>query len=562
MNFRELLEKKQVIFFDGAMGTSLQPYLPPGLPPEKLNLISPQQVKNAHLSYIKEGADVIETNTFGANRIKLEKFNLTHQIKDINYHAVRIAKEAAPSRLVGASIGPLGELIQPWGNITTQQALEVFREQIEIVAEAGVDIIVIETMMSVKEARIAAVAAKEVCNLPIVCQLTFGEQGRTLIGTDPQTAVFTLEALDVEVLGANCSIGPGQMLPIVKLMISTTSKPLIFQPNAGKPYLKQGKTIYPVGPEDFSGWTKKFVESGARIVGGCCGTTPEHIAAIIKNTKNILPPVKKSPPVLKGFSSRTKVYPLKEENSLALGINFSPEFIKNEKLDKILELAVKAKEKGYSFLNLNFRKISKNFGIASFINLLQQNIDLGISMDIDETFFVDEALAELEGRGLIFLSSGEENLKTVKKWGATPGFNIYLNKKTHVEKEIDDILQTCKKMDINMEKVVVKIILPPFGHYKYSLKDKIMEIKQVKLRTSVSMLLQMNGFSRGTPAGSLLKGFLLGIASWYGVEGALLGPDEIESSSLAILKAAEALSNKDKRGEKFINFIGGKYANL
>lgn len=561
MNFKQLIQEKRIIFFDGAMGTFLQPYLSPGLPPEKLNLMHPQKVKNVHLSYLNQGVDIIETNTFGANRIKLEKFNLAHRLRDINYRAVRIAKEAVSHQLVGASIGPLGGLIQPWGEITTHQALEVFKEQIEIVAEAGADIIVIETMMSLKEAKIAVVAAREICGLPIVCQLTFGEQGRTLTGTDPQTAVFTLESMDTEVLGANCSIGPKKMFPVVKTMVSTTSKPLIFQPNAGEPFLTQGKTAFPVGPEEFSRWIKKFVENGVRIVGGCCGTTPEHIGAVIKNIKKISSPAKKNP-VLKGFSSRTKVYFLKKDDPVCVGINFSSELVEKKKPDEILELVAKAEEKELSFLNLSFRKMNKDFKITPFVNLLQQSTNLGIGVDIDEPSSVDEALGELEGRGLVFLSLHEEEIfKIAKKWGATPGFNIYLNEKSCVEKEIKTILQKCKKTGTNMEKVVVKITLPPFCQHNRSFRDRIIEINQAKQHTPITTILELSDYSREAPGAWFLKGFLLGAASWYGVEGALLEPGEIEPS-LLILKAAEALSMKDAGGRKFINFIGAKNANF
>jgi len=561
MNFRELLKEKKVVFFDGAMGTSLQSYLSPGSPPEKLNLTLPQKVKEVHLSYAREGVDVIETNTFGANRVKLEKYGLASRTKDINYRAVKIAKEAASSQLVGASIGPLGDLIQPWGEITTSQALQVFREQIESIAEAGADLIVIETMASLKEARIAAVAAREVCDLPVVCQLTFGEQGKTLIGIDARTGVFALEALDLDVVGANCSIGPREMFPVVKTMVSCAKKPLIFQPNAGKPVLEKGKTLFPVTPEEFSWWTKKFVECGAKIIGGCCGTTSEHIAAMVTKTRNICVPSKKTPPI-KGFSSRTKIYSFKEETPLLVGINLSREFIEGESLDKISELLAFAEEKQCSFLNLGFRKRSKGFGIGSFINFLQQNTNLGICIDTEGKSFLDEALGELEGKGLVFLNpDDEEALKITKKWGATVGFNIYLHKKTDIGGEFNRILEKCRQISVNPEEVVLKITMPPFGRYNFSFKDKITEIKKAKLCIPVSVILELNEFSRKAIGSNFLKGFLLGIASWYGIEGALLEPAQIESS-LSILKAAEALSSKDIKGEKFAKFIGGKNASF
>ena len=293
MKFRDLLEKKKVIFFDGAMGTSLQPYLSHNTPPEILNLTLPEKVKEVHLSYINQGVDVIETNTFGGNRIKLEKYGEDKNLREINYQAVKIAKEVSSSNLVGASIGPLGELIQPWGKISANEALEVFREQIEVLVEAGSDLIVIETMMSLKEAKIAVIAARQVCDLPVVCQLTFNENGKTLIGNTPQTVVSALEMLDVDAIGANCGTGPEEMLQVVRIMNSYSNKPLIFQPNAGKPYLNHGKTSFSVTPEKFAQGIKQFVQNGARIVGGCCGTNFSHIAAMIREVKGLFPPYKK-----------------------------------------------------------------------------------------------------------------------------------------------------------------------------------------------------------------------------------------------------------------------------
>jgi len=186
---------------------------------------------------------------------------------------------------VGASIGPLGTLIEPWGNLSSDEASSVFKEQIEAVSKAGADLIVIEKMMYIKEAEVAVLAARNVCHLPVVCQITFAENGRTLMGEDPEAVSDVLEDLGVDALGANCSVGPDSLFPVAEKMSFKTHLPLIFQPNAGQPQLQDGKTTYPVLAEQFSDWMQKFVNLGVKIVGGCCGTTPAHLKTTVSRHK-------------------------------------------------------------------------------------------------------------------------------------------------------------------------------------------------------------------------------------------------------------------------------------
>ncbi|MBC7189930.1 homocysteine S-methyltransferase family protein [Candidatus Aerophobetes bacterium] len=553
MNFRELLEEKKIIFFDGAMGTSLEPYLSPGELPENLNLSSPEKVKNVHLSYVKAGADVIETNTFGANRLKLERAGLDDKIKEVNFFGVKIAREAACNRLVGASVGPLGELVRPWGNITGSQAFEIFKEQIEILAEAGADIIVIETMMSLKEAKIAAVAASQVCDLPIVCQLTFDERGKTLIGTGPQVAVLTLEAVKVDVIGANCSTGPDRMFPIARIMLSSSKLPLIFQPNAGKPYLEEGKTRFPMGPEEFSLWMRKFVQSGARIVGGCCGTTPSHIQQMIEKIGKIEVSFPLRKDILKGLSSRTQNYYLDRKKPLLLGVNISAEDFKDQ--NRLLEIIAKAEQAGCSFLNITLRDINTDFNTELLINTLQQNTALGITIDTENPAILEEALREFEGKPLVFLEKEDDNLlKIAEKWGADVGFNVHLDNKKSAAKNTREILEKCREK--NFKNPMVRVIFSPFIKKDYAVKEDLEEIQKILKEYSFEMIFDLANFSCKVPGGLYLTGFVLGVASWMGVVGAILDPSQVNSS--LILRAAEALCYKDKEGKNFITSMGDK----
>jgi len=287
LSFRELLKEDNPIIFDGAMGTNLQKRgLSGNFPPEKLNLDHPEIVKEVHTSFARLGIDVIETNTFGANRIKLQMYGMGNLAETMNREGVRIAKEAASSScLVGASVGPLGALLKPLGTVTQEEASLAFEEQIRRVAIEGADLIVIETMMDVEEAKLAVSAAKRVCELPIVCQFTFGKEGKTLMGLDPSAIVETMKDTEIDALGANCSSGPETLFPVAQKMHSISPFPLIFQPNAGEPILKGRKTIYPISPKDMADWMEKYVNIGVKIVGGCCGNTPSHIRAIVERIR-------------------------------------------------------------------------------------------------------------------------------------------------------------------------------------------------------------------------------------------------------------------------------------
>ncbi|MEA1964340.1 MAG: homocysteine S-methyltransferase family protein [Candidatus Aerophobetes bacterium] len=284
LSFRELLKREGPLIFDGAMGTNLSERgLSGNSPFEKLNLSYPEIVKEINTSFVRLGVDVIETNTFGASRIKLGRYGISNLTEAINREGVRIAKEATSSScLVGASVGPLGVLLKPWGTLTPEEASLAFEEQIRRVAIEGADLIVIETMMDVEEAKLAISAAKRVCKLPVVCQFTFGKEGKTLMGLDPSAIVEAMKDTEIDALGANCSSGPESLFPVAEKMRSLSSFPLIFQPNAGEPILKGEKTIFPVSPEDMADWMEKYVNIGIKIVGGCCGNTPLHIKAIIE----------------------------------------------------------------------------------------------------------------------------------------------------------------------------------------------------------------------------------------------------------------------------------------
>jgi methionine synthase / methylenetetrahydrofolate reductase(NADPH) len=279
--FVQKLEKR-VVVCDGAMGTMLYSK---GIAFnrcfDELSLTMPRLVKDVHLGYMKAGADVIQTNTFGASRPRLQKFELEDRVREINLAAARLAREVAGDDLyVAGSVGPLGIHLEPLGPTSLEEGREMFREQIAALIEGGVDLLIVETMVDLNEARQALLAAREVCSLPVVVQMTVQDDGSTLTGTTPEDFTRQLDAWGADLIGLNCSVGPAGVLQALERMAKATSRMLCAQPNAGLPRTVDGRSLYLCSPDYMADHARRFIETGARLVGGCCGTTPEHIKAI------------------------------------------------------------------------------------------------------------------------------------------------------------------------------------------------------------------------------------------------------------------------------------------
>ncbi len=280
-----------VLVCDGAMGTRLYSK---GVFVNRcfdsLNLTQPDLVAEVHLEYVRAGADVIETNTFGSNRIKLASFGLSEKLHAINVQGVRIARHAAREQAyVAGAIGPLGIRIEPWGRMGVDEAQERFAEQARALLDGGVDLFIIETFRDLNELRAAVAAVRGLCSLPIVAQLTAEEDGNSLDGAPPEEFTPLLEATGADVIGLNCSVGPASLLESIERMAAGTRARLSAQPNAGKPRDIEGRTIYLSSPEYMASYARRFIESGVRLVGGCCGTTPEHIRQIKAAVRSISP---------------------------------------------------------------------------------------------------------------------------------------------------------------------------------------------------------------------------------------------------------------------------------
>lgn len=281
-NFLSVLSSKKILLCDGAMGTELQRRgLKVGDCPEEYNLSHPEIIQAIHKDYFTVGSDVVETNTFGANRLRLKFYGLENKIREINSTAVNNAKAVrTKGKFIAGSIGPLGELLEPIGNISEKLTYEVFAEQAKILEEAGVDILFIETMMAIEEAAIAVNAAKENTSLPIAASMTFelGKTGlKTPWGVDVQTAATELSNAGADIIGSNCGKGFNEMIQVIIEMKKLTTKPILAQSNAGIPELIDGNLHYVETAEMIASKVLGLLKSGVNIIGGCCGTNPSHI---------------------------------------------------------------------------------------------------------------------------------------------------------------------------------------------------------------------------------------------------------------------------------------------
>jgi homocysteine S-methyltransferase len=288
--FLETIEERPVVG-DGAMGTMLYAK---GIALtrcfDELNLSLPQLVKEVHLGYVKAGAEVLETNTFGASRWRLARHNQAEKVREINLAGARLAREVAGEDLyVAGAVGPLGVRLEPLGPVSLVEAREAFREQMAALAEGGADLLMVETMSDPSEARQALLAARDVCSLPVVVQMTVQEDGSTSVGALPEDFARRLDEWGADMIGLNCSVGPAAILEALEIMAAVTNRKLSAQPNAGVPRTAQGRAIYLSSPQYMASYAQRFIQAGARLVGGCCGTTPQHIRAIKAEVRSLNP---------------------------------------------------------------------------------------------------------------------------------------------------------------------------------------------------------------------------------------------------------------------------------
>ena len=431
MNFKELLGK-QMLFFDGATGTQLQARgLQPGELPESWNFTHPDIVEAVHRSYLDVGSNIVKSNTFGANPLKLAGSGL--DCKETIEAAVAIAKKACGGRenkFVALNLGPTGKLLAPYGDLPFEKAVEAYGEMVRYGAAAGADLILIETMSDTYEIKAAVLASKENCDLPICVTMTFDEDGKLLTGATVEAAALMCEGLGVDAIGFNCGLGPVQVGKLFPQMLEATSLPLIINPNAGLPVQRDGKTCFDVGPEEYAELMYELAGKGASIVGGCCGTTPEHIAQMIAKCKTLQPGGTRDCR-LTAVSSYGKAVHL-GEGPVIIGERINPtgkkrlkEALVNGDLDYVCRLGLEQIGVGAQILDVNVGTpgIDEAAMAAKAVPALQAITDTPLQIDTSNYEAMERALRLYNGKPMLNSVNGKEDslqhvLPLAKKYGA------------------------------------------------------------------------------------------------------------------------------------------------
>lgn len=409
--FREFVNKGPIIL-DGATGTNLMAAgMPIGVCPEAWILEHKEVLLNLQRGYVEAGTNIVYAPTFTGNRIKLEEYGLADRITEINTELVRLSREAVGDKaLVAGDMTMTGQQLFPLGELMFEELVEVYKEQASILDKAGADLFVVETMMSLQECRAAVLAIKEVSDKPIMVTLTYNEDGRTLYGTPPEAAVVVLQSLGVDVIGINCSTGPMEMIEPVKIMAEYATIPILAKPNAGLPELVDGETVYRMTPEEFAEAGAALVEAGAAIVGGCCGTTPEHIAALTAKVKGmeLITPLKSHRRILS--SERKAVEIDLDGNFLVVGERINPTGkkklqaeLREGRLDLVRNMAMDQESNGAAILDINMgmNGIDELQMMKKVIYEVSSTVDCPLCIDSSHVDVIEEALKIYPGRALI-----------------------------------------------------------------------------------------------------------------------------------------------------------------
>ncbi len=394
MDFWEKI-KQGVLVADGAMGTLLyERGVPKGHCYDELNLSNSLLIKEIHKAYVDAGAELIETNTFGANEYILSKYyDLGKKSKEINYRGAKLARESAQDLLVAGSVGPITRPLESWEKLRASEIEEIFSSQILALVEGGVDLIILETMASIDELILGFRSAKRICDLPIICQLSFTEEGRTILGVDPVEATIKLNKEEVQIMGVNCGIGPQSVYESIYRMGHLTKAILSAQPNAGRASWTGEKFVYPATPEYFADYAKRYVNSGVSIIGGCCGTTPAHIFAVKEAVKSLSPlprkivqikgtELKPTPTTrLAEATSRSAEVPSSLQEKLKkkfiLSLELSPP--KGANIERELFIAKNFKNLGGDCVNISDNPMSRlRMSPVPLAHIIRENIDIEI----------------------------------------------------------------------------------------------------------------------------------------------------------------------------------------
>lgn len=582
--FRELVKNGPVLL-DGATGTNLQKAgMPVGVCPEQWILENSEVLIDLQKRYVEAGTDILFAPTFTASRIKLKEYGLEDHLEEMNRKLVALSKEAArgTNALVAGDLTMTGEQLYPLGDLMFEDLVDVYKEQAKIIADAGADLFVVETMMSLQECRAAVLAIREVCDLPVMVSLTYNEDGRTLYGTDPVTAVVVMQSLGADAVGMNCSTGPEAMLEPIAKMAEYAAIPLLAKPNAGMPELIDGQTVFNVEPEEFAEVGKKLVEEGAAIIGGCCGTTPEHIRALKEAVKGI--PVKAPLQTKRRMltSERKSVEITLDGRFMVIGERINPTGkkklqaeLKEGSLNLVRTMALEQEENGASILDINMgmNGIDEKEMMLRTIYEVTSTVDCPLCIDSSHVDIIEAALRIYPGRALINSISLEKEkfeklLPIAKKYGAMfillPLSDEGLPKDS-AEKHgiIRTIMDEAVRIGMAKEDIIVDGLVATIGANPNAALECFETFSYCKNALELPTACGLSNISFGLPERTYVNTAFLTMAIANGLTMAIANPSQELLMNAAF--ASDMLLNKKESDIRYIermNFLSEKYAGM
>ncbi len=565
--------------FEGAMGTQLQNLGIADKPcPEYASVSHFDKVSQIHKNYVSAGADILETNTFGANRLKLANFGLQDQVQSIIKASVKAARSACgKDTKVAGAVGPLGKLIFPLGELEFDEAVDVFKQQIKAMLDEGVDYLLIETILDIQEMRAAVIAAKELgCTVPIISQLTFNEDGRTVTGTDVVTAATILQALGVSIIGMNCSLGPEQLLPIVRDLAKSTNLPISVQPNAGLPTLVDGKTVFPLSPDDMALWVPKLVEAGASIIGGCCGTTPEHIRAMRKALDACNELERKVESSCVSLASRSQVVQLGTGcKTVLIGERINPTGRKLLAQELKEGNLLTVKKDAINQVDLGAKVLDVNVGVpgvdqAQLMKLLMGElsmiVDVPLCIDSTDPKVIEAGLRYFPGRALVNSVSGKQPLQdkilALAKFYGSAVIVLPLADKQLPSLAVDklaianDIVQAAKKAGLSDNDIVLDALVLTAATDGKAPGETLKTLVLYKKTFGYPTTMGLSNVSFGLPNRELINSTFFAMALASGLDCPIINP--LVESIRNTLSAASVVNGQDSQGVVFSHNYSGQ----
>lgn len=564
-------EKDRYVLLDGAMGTVLQEAgLPLGGRPELLNLTQPDLIEGVHRRYIEAGAQVIYTNTFGANRKKLA--GCGHGVEEVVAAAVGCARRAADGSgcRVALDIGPIGELLEPSGSLPFEEAVDLFRQQVRAGAAAGADLVVVETMTDLLEAKAAVLAAKEVCDLPVWVSMTFEKGGHTFTGVSIPAMALTLEGLGVQALGINCSLSPRDIYPLAKELAGWTDLPLIVKANAGLPNLEAGR--YDVSPGQYAADLAPFLELGVTLLGGCCGTTPEYIRQIAALVEGKTPP-RRTAARVSAVCSPSRVVAV--DRPRVIGERINPTGKKRFKAalaegnwDYILAQGISQARAGADILDVNVGMpgIDEPAAMEQVVKRLQAILDLPLQIDTTDPAALERGLRVYCGKPLVNSVNGEKAsldrvLPLCKKYGAAV-VGLTLDEAgipRRAEERLavaERIVEAALARGLPREDIYIDCLVLTASAQQDGVMETLKAVSLVKEKLGVKTVLGVSNISFGLPARELVNRTFLAMALQRGLDLPILNPNA--AAMMDTVRAYRVLANLDAGAAAFIAAYGGK----